>query len=173
VVDDVDLGLADADGLDQHVVLAGRVHRQGDLQRRLGEAAEGAARGHRADEDARVEEVVGEADPVAEQGAAGKGAGGVDREHRDLPLDLAQLGGERADQGALADAGRAGEADDPSPAGSRVDLADELPTGWVVGLDQRDRPRQRPLVAGDEALGEGGGLGGVGHGGASLEFPPP
>ena len=58
-------------------------------------------------------------------------------------------------------------------AGARVDLADELPAGRVVGLDQGDRPRQRPLVAGDEALGEGRGFGDVGHGCASLEFPPP
>ena len=84
VVDDVDLRLADADGLDQDVVFAGRVHHQRHLQRRLGEAAEGAAGGHRADEDAGVEEVLGEADAVAEQGAAGERAGGVDREHRDL-----------------------------------------------------------------------------------------
>ena len=76
VVDDVDLRLADADGLDQDVVLARRVHRQRDLQGRLGEAAERPARGHRADEDAGVEEVVGEPDPVAEQGALGEGARG-------------------------------------------------------------------------------------------------
>ena len=99
-----------------------------DLQRRLGEAAERAAAGHRADEDARVEEVVGEADPVAEQGAAGEGARGVDREHRDLALGLAQLRGQRADQGALADPGRAGEADDPRLAGARVDLARRAPS---------------------------------------------
>ena len=71
VVDDVDLGLADADGLDEHVVLAGGVHQQRGLQRRLGEPAERAAVGHRADEHARVEEVLGQADAVAEQRAAG------------------------------------------------------------------------------------------------------
>ena len=38
VVDDVDLGLADADRLDQHVVLAGGVHQQHGLQRRLRQA---------------------------------------------------------------------------------------------------------------------------------------
>ena len=77
---------------------------------------------------------------------------------------LRSSAGERADQGALADPGRAGEADDPRLAGARVDLAHELPAGRVVGLDQRDRPRQGALVAGDEALGERGGLGDVGHG---------
>ena len=71
VVDDVDLGLADADGLEEDVVLAGGVHEQRGLERRLAQAAERAAVGHRADEDAGVEEVLGEADAVAEQRARG------------------------------------------------------------------------------------------------------
>ena len=74
VVDDVDLGLADADRLQEDVVLAGGVHQQRRLQRRLGQAAERAAGRHRADEDAGVEEVVGEADAVAEQRAAAERA---------------------------------------------------------------------------------------------------
>ena len=154
VVDDVDLALADADGLEQDVVLARGVHQQRRLQRRLGEPAERAAGGHRADEDARVEEVVGEPDPVAEHGALGERARGVDREHADLAVGLAQLGADRADQGALADPGRAGEADDPRLAGAREELGDQPVALGVAVLDQADRPRQRPLVAGDEALGE-------------------
>ena len=50
--------------------------------------------------------------------------------------------------------GRPGEADDRGPARVRVDLADELPALGVVVLDQRDRPRQRALVAVEQALGE-------------------
>ena len=42
----------DADGLDEHVLAPGRVEQQRRLQRRLGEAAERAAVGHRADEHA-------------------------------------------------------------------------------------------------------------------------
>ena len=42
VVDDVDLGLADADRLEEDVVLAGGVHQQRGLQRRLAEPAERA-----------------------------------------------------------------------------------------------------------------------------------
>ena len=41
-------------------------------------------------------------------------------------------------------------------AGLRVDLADERPALGVVVLDQRDAARQRALVAGEQALGEGG-----------------
>ena len=44
VVDHVDLGLADADRLEEDVVPAGGVHQQRGLERRLGEAAERAAR---------------------------------------------------------------------------------------------------------------------------------
>ena len=45
------------------------VHQQRGLQRGLGQPAERAAAGHRADEHAGVEEVVGEADAVAQQRA--------------------------------------------------------------------------------------------------------
>ena len=74
---------------------------------------------------------------------------------RDLALGLAQLRGEGADQGALADPGRAGEADDPRLAGARdrPRATSSQPAGSSV-LDQGDRPRQGALVAGDEALGE-------------------
>ena len=154
VVDDVDLGLADADGLQEDVVLARGVHEQRGLQRGLAEPAERAAVGHRADEDAGVEEVLGQADAVAEQRAVGEGRGGVDREHRDLALGRAAQLDQRADERRLARARSAGEADDRGLPGVRVDLAHELPAGGVVGLHQRDRAGQRALVAGEESLGE-------------------
>ncbi len=59
MIDDVDLRLADADGLDEHVLAPGRVEQQRRLQRGLGESAERAAIGHRADEHAFIEEVLG------------------------------------------------------------------------------------------------------------------
>ena len=65
-----DLALAGADRLEEDDVLPGGVEEQQRLQRRLGEPAGVAARPHRADEDAGVEEVLGEPDPVAEQRAA-------------------------------------------------------------------------------------------------------
>ena len=167
MVDDVDLALADADRLEQDVVLARGVHQQRRLQRRLGEAAERAAGRHRADEHARVEEVVREADAVAEHGALGERARGVDRQHADLAVALAQLAADRPDQGALADPGRAGEADDPRLAGAREQLGDQPVALRIVVLDQADRPRQRALVAGDQALGERVRVcSGLGHGGA-------
>ena len=169
MVDDVDLALADADGLEQDVVLARGVHQQGRLQGRLGEPAQRAPGRHRADEDARVEEVVGEADAVAEDGTVSERARGIDREHPHLAVGLAELRANRPDQGALADAGRPREADDSRLTGAREELRHQPVALGVVVLDQADRARQRPLVPADEALGEGVGglLGRVGQGGES------
>src|SRR5579864_2049081 len=72
--DHLHLALPRAHRLEEDDVLAGGVEDEQRLQRRLGEAAEMAARPHRPDEDARVEEVVGQADAVAEQGALREGA---------------------------------------------------------------------------------------------------
>jgi hypothetical protein len=66
VIDDVHLGLAHADGLQIDLVLARCVHQQGGLERRLREASQRPAAGHRPDEDAGVQEVLGQADAVAQ-----------------------------------------------------------------------------------------------------------
>jgi hypothetical protein len=147
VVDDVDFRLADTDGLEQHDVLAGRVHEQRRLERRLGQAAERPAARHRADEDAGVEEVVGQPDAVAEQRAVREGRRRVDRQHGDLAIAFALVLGQRTDQRRLADAGRARQADHVRVAGLGVELADELPALGLVVLHERDRARQCALVA--------------------------
>ena len=54
-----------------------------------------AARAHRADEDALVEEVVGEADAVAEQRALRERARRVDRDHADGLAQAADVADER------------------------------------------------------------------------------
>ena len=94
----LDLALPRADGLDEDDVLPGGVEQEHRLQRRLGEPAEVAARPHRADVDAGVEEVVGEPDAVAEQRAARERARGIDRDDADRPLARADEPDERADQ---------------------------------------------------------------------------
>ena len=66
---------------------------------------------HRADEDTGVEEVVGEPDPVAEQGPLREGARGIDRDDSDREAERAHVPHERTDQRRLADAGRPGDAD--------------------------------------------------------------
>ena len=89
--DDVDLGLADPDRLDEHDVAAGHVE---DTQRLRGggrEPAELPAGGHRPDEHARVLGVLGHPHPVTEQRASGEGRGRVDRQHPD-PVPAAHAG---------------------------------------------------------------------------------
>ena len=166
MVDHVDLALAHAHRLEEHVVLAGGIHQERRLKRRLGQPSERAPACHRADEHPRVEEVVGEPDAVTEHGALRERAGGIDREHPDLPSGPAELAGQRPDQGALADPGRARQPHDARPAGLRKELRDQPVALGLAVLDQADRPRQRPLVPGQQALGErlGGGCLGLCHG---------
>ena len=87
---DVELGLPDADRLDEHDVHAEGVEQPDDVARRARQAAVAAARGEAADEDARVEEVRLHADAVAEHGAARERARRVDRDDADPPAAGAQ-----------------------------------------------------------------------------------
>ena len=119
---------------------------------RLGEPAERAPGRHRADEHARVEEVLGQPDPVAQQRAAAEGRRGIDRQHRDLAVLRPLVADQRADQRGLARARRTGEADDRGVAGPRIDLLHQRPPVRLVVLDQRDATRQRALVAVQEPL---------------------
>ncbi len=57
---DLDLALADADRLDQHHVLAEGVHQRDRVGGRAGDPAQVPARGHRANEDVGVDEVLGQ-----------------------------------------------------------------------------------------------------------------
>ena len=77
---DLDFVLTHADGFDEHVVFAGGVHQQRQVGGGARQAAEAAARGHGADEDAGVGVVLLHADAVAQNGAAGDAAGGIDRD---------------------------------------------------------------------------------------------
>ena len=145
---DLDLGLPDADGLDEHHVAAGGVEHPQRLRRRPGQPAEVAARGHRADVDARVERVVLHPHPVAEQRAAGERRRRVDRQHAD------PLAGRAAapSTSALVDVdlptpGRAGEADDLRVAGVRRERRHHLAQLRRLVLDQRDQPGHGPGVA--------------------------
>ena len=89
---DLDLHLADADGLDQDPPPADRVEQADRLGRGQRQAAEVATGGHRADEHAGVGGVVLHADPVAEDGAAGERRRRVDGQHGDL-VALRRAGG--------------------------------------------------------------------------------
>ena len=80
---DVDFVLADSDGFDQDDVEAGGVAEEGEVGGGGGDSTQAATGGHGADEDAGVGVVLHHADAVAEDGAAGEGAGGIDGEDGD------------------------------------------------------------------------------------------
>ena len=136
--DHLDLALSGSDGLEEDELLAGRVEQERGLKRRLGEATEVTAGAHRADEDTRVEEVVGEPDPVAEERSVREGTRRIDGDHADRAVVRANVSDERADQRRLADSGRAGDADDEGPPRLGIQLAHEL-----VGASRRRSRRGR------------------------------
>ena len=149
----LDLGLAHADGLDDHVVEAGGVEDQCGLGRGEGQPAEVPARGHRADVDALVLVVALHADAVAEQRPAGERRGRVDGQHAHGAATAAQLGRQGVGQGGLADARRARDADHPGMTGVREDPGDDAPQHLRCPvLDAGQRPGQGPALAGEHAL---------------------
>src|SRR5918999_2927155 len=150
--DDLDFALTGSDRLEEHELLPGRVEQEGCLQGGLGQASQVSARPHRADEDLRIEEMVGETDPVAEQRALREGARGIDGNHADGRVPLAYIAKQRADEARLADTRRAGDADDVRPPRLGVELADEVVGERVRALDQRDRTRERATLPGTHAV---------------------
>ena len=124
-------------------LLAGGIEEERRLQRRLGEPAEMAARAHRPDEHARIEEVVGK--PIRSPSSAPrvKGLDGSTEITPTVSLLLAHLTDQRRDQGRLPHARRARDADHEGCARLRIQLLDELVRERVAVLDQRDRARER------------------------------
>ena len=146
----VQLRLAHAHGLDQDPVEPGGIEQIADLAGGGGQAAERAAGGHGADVDALVQGDGFHADAVAEEGAAGERAGGIDRDHRHLEPGGAVGGDEALDQGGLPGPGRAGDADAAGFAEGAVDLGEELFEAGPAVLDHRDRPGQCGGFAGNQ-----------------------
>ena len=105
----IGLGLADADGLDQHDVEE-RAHQHHGRDGERGEAAELVPRRHGAHEDAGIAGIGPEPRAVAEQRSAGGARGRVDGDDADGAAVPAPGRDERADQRRLADAGRTGDA---------------------------------------------------------------
>ena len=139
---DLDLGLADADGLHEHQVAARAVEHPHRLRGRRRQPAEVAPAGHRADVDAGVGGVVLHADPVAEDRPAGERAGRVDGEHADPAARFP----ERADQlvGRWSTCPRPGAPVSPMTCGRprRTARAPPRPRQHAVAvLDQGDQAR--------------------------------
>src|SRR5207248_978889 len=106
-----------------------------------------------ADEDARVEEVVAQADAIAEQRAVGERARRVDGHDADRDVALPDVPQERRDETRLADAGRPREPDRVHLAGLRIDVGNELVGERIGVLDERDRAGERTPVTAANAGG--------------------
>ena len=153
--DDVDFVLADADGLDDHDILAAGVEHQRDLARGAGEAAEVAARRHAADEHAGVAGVRLHAHAIAEDGAAGV-TGWWDRRRRCRPSGRRRAARRSARSTSVllpAPGGPVMPSEVGAP-GVRKDAPDQVGAGGGFVLDQRDGAGDRPRIAGEDAGGE-------------------
>ena len=161
---DVDFVLADADGLDQHDVLAGGVEHQRCVARGAGETAEMPARRHAADEHAGVARVRLHPHPIAQHGAAGERAGGIDRDDADGAGPSAAARRQAIDERALPGAWRSGDADEIGPAGVGEELPDQrrarpAPSSSTSEIARATRARRRAstrrrVASRDPSLGE-------------------
>ena len=151
---DIDLILTGADGLEDDDIVAGGVEDGGDIAGSFAEAAEGAAGGHAAEEDAGISGEVLHPDAVAEECAAGVGAGGVDGDDADGVAAAALFAGECADDGAFAGAGGAGDTDDSGVAGARVESADGFEAGGGAVFHVGDSAGKGAAISGEQALDE-------------------
>ena len=149
---DLQLRLAHPDRLHQNHLPAQSAQQPDRPPGGQGDATEMTTGAHAPNEDPPVEGMPLHADPVPEDGAAGEGTVGVDRQDSDPTLLTSPERGQPVRNSALAAARRSGQADDlggrtllgGSPSGQ---LLDQVPGARLTGLDRRDRLSQRPGVA--------------------------
>ena len=154
------LGLADADGLHQHHVVAGRLQDRDRVGGRAGDTTERSGRWRGSNEGAVVGGQPGHTGLVAQDRSARDRAGGVDRQHADPVAGAGQPGAQGVDERRLA---RTGHAADTHPVGSpgmrqqrREQLLGETAVVGPGRLHQGDGPPQRRAVtrqhAGDQLV---------------------
>ena len=105
--------------------------------------------------------MLAQADAVAEERAAGEGAGGIDGEDTDGAVGVAKVLGEAVDEGAFAGAGRAGDADAECASGVWKAGGEEGGGFGSVVFDEGNGAGEGARVALAEAVDEiGDGIGG-------------
>ena len=151
---DVELRLPHADRFDEDAIETERLEDVGHLFRRRGEAAEGAAGRHRADEHAGIEAHRLHADAVAEQRATGERARRVHRNHRDAEILPAVALHEALGEGALPRSRRSREADATraTAADAGVRVGEHVFTAGAAVLHEADGPGQGGGVAAIERV---------------------
>ena len=150
VVDDLHLLLPGPHGLHHDDLFPHDIHDMDGVADGLGEAAQGAAGGEAADEDAGVFGVALHPDPVAQDRAAGEGGGRIDGQDADRLLLFPEGGDQGVDEGALARPGGAGDPDDVGAAGVGENA---LYRGFRFGeavLEVADQPGGGPDVPGPD-----------------------
>ena len=143
----IHLGLPDTDSLDKDDVLAECIHDLHCVSRFMREAAKAAARSHAADKNALVERQVVHADAVAQNGAAGKGACGVDGDDADGFPALAVFLGNLVRHGAFARTRRAGNAQYIGMSRMGIERLHNVRRRRAFILDRRDGTREREAVS--------------------------
>src|SRR5581483_5985593 len=147
---DGELGLSDADGLDDDDIVAEGIEQLHDFAGGAAESAVAPARREASDIDRLILVVIGHPDPVAEDRASGEGAGGIDREDGDLLAERAILGDQAVDEGGFAGARRPGNPDHVRLPSHRVDPLDDRACLGGAVFDQRDEAGERVAIAASE-----------------------
>ena len=151
-----ELALAHTNGLDEDHVVAGGLAEQHGLAGLAVHAAEAAFGRARADEAAPVDREPRHAGLVAQDGAPGAAAGRVDGEHGEALAGLDQAHAQALDEGGLAHAGHARDADPVGAARAGKQLLEhllgELLVPAQVRLDERDGAAEHRTIPRQHAL---------------------
>jgi hypothetical protein len=138
--DNIQLGLADPNGFDDDDIFAKGVQEFDDTFGGVGEAAVVAARRHTADKYPVVEVVLLHANAVAQDGTAGKRAGGIDSDNAHCHAQLPHQGRQFVRHRTLAGSGRTGDANAIRLAQLRIEPLHDGRHIRTILLDPRDQP---------------------------------
>ena len=151
---DAQFGLAHADGLDNYHVVTRGVQRPGDALDDAGQPSGLAAGGDAADENAGVQVVSLHPDAVAKQGAATERAGGVNSHDTHPLVESAQQAGQLVNDGALASAGGAGNADGIGAACTGVHVTHHVCRSRVATFQHGYDAGEGALLSGQKPVGQ-------------------
>ena len=150
--------MPDADRLNQNYIVACRLAHKHGLSTFASDAAESAARGRRSDECFGATRQSTHAGFVAEDRALCDRTGGIDGEHRYLMTFVAKHIAERLNEGRLACAGHACDADAECSTGfGQESLKDALSLAEVFGViafDESDGARENDAIAARNSVDE-------------------
>src|ERR1051325_7636843 len=152
--DDFDFVLTHAYSFNDDLRIAGRIENRYRVDSRSGQAAEIAACGHRANENAFVQPKRLHSYPVAENRAPGKRARRIDCNYPDSIPTLAIEQRELIHQRRLAGAGRTRDTDNERASRTLINLLHQRRRAGRAILDLRDGARHRGRLAPAHAFAE-------------------